>query len=179
MIKEITGEWPVNNNVTVEHPTKECSYMGLCAYPFCEHNLDCNPNTVNVDPIKKEVEVKKVGSVKQYFDYQEELNTLRDKISKIEDAQKEIYENIKTDITSVFLAYDYSDLDFKIILTQEGIKIELYVQIYNDYQVIHPINTKLFYNLDELMGVSCKMNICDRRKIGGNQVYTLELTYEL
>lgn len=176
MIKEINGEWEVNNNVHVEHPSKECSFGGLCAYPFCEHHMDCEKNkTIKSD--KKAV--KKMGSVKQYFNYQEELNNLKNKITKIEAAQKEIYENIKTDITSVFLAHDYDTLDFEIILTQDGIKIELYVKVYNDYKIIHPINTKLFHNLDELMNMSCEMNICDKRKINGNNMYTIELNYEL
>ena len=177
MIKEINGDWEMNQNVTVEHPTKECPYGGLCAYPFCENHLDCENGIVVKNPTAEEV--KKVGSVKQYFDYQKELNNLKNKIDKIEAAQKEIYENIKTDITSVLLAYDYDEMDFEILLTPDGIKIELYVKVYNDYKIIHPINTKLFQNLDELMGMSCGLNICDKRKLGGNNVFTLELNYEL
>lgn len=178
MIKKINGDWEVNDNVTVKHPVTDCVNGGLCSFPFCEHHLECENRK---DPVEhdKVMEVKTKGSVKQYFTYQEDLNKLKNKISKIEDAQKEIYKNIKTDVTSIFIAHDYNDMDFKVELTPEGIKIELYVKVYNDYQIIHPINTSLFNHLDELMGISGKMNICDRRKIDGNQVYTLELTYEL
>jgi len=180
MTGKIMGEWEINSDVNVKHSAIKCNHGGLCAYPFCEHKLDCTGNSEPTKeiPLNGE-EVKKLTGVKQYFDYQEELNNLKHKLTKIETAQKEIYDNIKTDITSIFIAYDYSDLDFKIKLTPDGIRIELQVKIYNDYEIVHQINTKLFRSLDDLMGMPGKMNIQGERKVAGNNVYTIELTYEL
>ena len=59
-------------------------------------------------------EVDNMSSIKQYFDYQKEINMINSKKDKLEKAQKELYNNIKTDIETVFLALDCEELGTKI-----------------------------------------------------------------
>lgn len=177
-MSKIEGEWEINNNVSVKHPTTKCPYGGLCAYPFCENGLQCTTLEFIMTE-DQDNKVNPVGSVKQYFVYQENLNNLKKKISKLENAQKGIYKNIKTDITSILLGYGFSDSDFEVQLTSDGIGISLFVKIFNDYQIVAGIPTSLFSNLDDLMGIPGKINIQGKKKIAGNQVYTLDIHYEL
>ena len=117
-------------------------------------------------------------SVKQYFEYQEELYTLNEKIDEIKTLRDDLQDGLKTEITSVLHAFNYNDFA-KIKLTKEGLTISLPVKIYNDYELIYKIDTKLFTYLNRLIGVSGKLNIINKHKEAGNTVYTLELIYEL
>ena len=117
-------------------------------------------------------------NVKQYFEYQEELNQLTMKMDKIKTLRDNLKDGLKTDITTVLLSYDYNDTA-KIKLTRTGLTITLPVKLYNDYEIIHKIDTELFTQLNKLMGITGKLNITGPHKEAGNQVYTLELIYNL
>lgn len=124
-------------------------------------------------------EVDNMSSIKQYFDYQKEINMINSKKDKLEKAQKELYNNIKTDIETVFLALDCEELGTKIELTKTGIEIYYSVRIKNDYGILYPLNTDLFTQLNNVIGVKGKLDIESKRYNGGNQVYHLILRYEL
>lgn len=117
-------------------------------------------------------------SVKKYFEYQEELNQLTMKMDEIKTLRDNLKDRLKTDITTVLLAFDYNDTA-KIKLTRTGLTINLPVKVYNDYEIIHKIDTDLFTQLNNLMGITGKLNISNKHKEAGNTVYTLELIYEL
>lgn len=176
-MSKIMGEWAVNQDVTVEHATHNCLHGGLCSYPFCENKLNCNRE--GEIAAADEEDVNKLTSVKQYFTYQEELNTLQSKINKLESAQKDIYDGIRVDITTVFLSHGYNTTDFEIELTSSGICITLYVKKFNDSQLVSGINTELFTHLNELMNMPGKINIVNDQVVAGNHVYAIELYYEL
>ncbi|MBQ6220046.1 MAG: hypothetical protein IJH63_00250 [Methanobrevibacter sp.] len=174
-----------------------------CYFPFCTNNLSCNfmPTNVviedndNVDeiitspvngelvePVKEEKEVEKVGcmtSVKQYFNYQEELTLVRRKLDDIIYEQKELGKEIKTDIRTVFTAYDIPNLTYDVELTGKGIRIKMYSKKYNNDELITPINTDLLLKLNKLIGMDALLNIQSERKVAGNHVHVLELIYEL
>ena len=124
-------------------------------------------------------EVDNMSSIKQYFDYQEEINTINNKKNKLEKAQKELYDNIKTDIETVFTAFDSWELGNEIKLTPEGIEIKYPVKIKNDYGLLYPLNTDLLTQLNNVIGVNGTLNIESERKFAGHKVYTLILTYKL
>ena len=117
-------------------------------------------------------------SVKQYFEYQEELNQLTMKMDEIKTLRDNLKDGLKTDITTVLLAFYYNDTA-KIKLTRTGLTINLPVKVYNDYEIIYKIDTDLFTQLNNLMGITGKLNISNKHKEAGNTVYTLELIYEL
>lgn len=117
-------------------------------------------------------------SVKQYFEYQEELNQLTMKMDEIKTLRDNLKDGLKTDITTVLFAFDYNDTA-KIKLTRTGLTINLPVKVYNDYEIINKIDTDLFTQLNNLMGINGELNISNKHKEAGNTVYTLELIYEL
>ena len=145
--------------------THTCITGEACSFPYCERDMKCirhKKEKDDVEPIKKldqenKKEANKVTSVNQYFNYQKEINMIEYKINKLREAQKEIYENIETDVRTVFLSADFHD-EFKVELKPNMIKIFLYLKKYNDYKIVHPIDIQLFRSLDELMGRSGELN---------------------
>lgn len=164
-----------------------------CKFPDCRHEMACEKTAEELQkylekenyfeepvPMTTESNVISEGdSVKKYFTYQEELNTLDDKTRKLKQAQENIFDKIKTDIETVFLAFEYDSINLKIELTEKGLKIIYPAKIYNDFEIIPPINTDLFTKLNELMGVTGMMNIENKTVLAGNHVYTIELIYDL
>ena len=119
-----------------------------------------------------------MNSIKQYFDYQKEINLINTKKDKLEKAQKELYNTIKTDIETVFFALDCDEVGTEIELTKKGIEINYPVRIFNDDSILYKINTDLFTQLNNLIGVHGKLNIENTRQYtGGNHVYMLKLIY--
>lgn len=124
-------------------------------------------------------EVDNMSSIKQYFDYQKEINMINSKKDKLEKAQKELYDNIKTDIETVFLALDCDEVGTKIELTKTGIEIRYHARIKNDYGILYPLNTDLFAQLNKVIGVKGKLDIEGKKYCYGDYVYPLVLRYEL
>lgn len=119
------------------------------------------------------------GSVKQYFTYQESINEYKNKLNKLESAQKDLIDEIKTDVETILIAYNYNELGTKIKITNKGLKIRIPVKVYNDYDICYKIDTDLFTQLNNLMGMNGRLNIENRTKYAGNMVYHIELIYEL
>lgn len=120
-----------------------------------------------------------ISSVKQYFNYQEDINMYKDKLSKLEDAQKDLMNDIKTDVEDILSTYNYNELGTEIKITNTGLKIRIPVKIYNDHDICYKIDTDLFTQLNNLMGMHGRLNIENKTKYAGNMVYHIELIYEL
>ena len=175
------------NNTTCKEVVRGCPVVkSSCQFPSCKLDMACektkeeldeflNKNN-NIIPMESEIVT---SSIKQYFDYQEEINTINNKKNKLEKAQKELYDNIKTDIETVFTAFDSWDLGNGIKLTPEGIEIKYPVKIKNDYGLLYPLNTDLFTQLNKVIGVNGTLDIESEREFAGHKVYTLILTYKL
>lgn len=140
----------------------------------------CNDEDEEVNETKAlKNEVDNMNSIKQYFDYQKEINMINSKKDKLEKAQKELYNHIKTDIETVFLALDCDEVGTKIELTKTGIEIYYPVRIKNDYGILYPLNTDLFTQLNKVIGVKGKLDIEGKKYCYGDYVYPLVLRYEL
>ena len=133
--------------------------------------------------INKEEEVENmsesIGSVNKYFNYQKDINMYKNKLTKLENLQKDLIDEIKTDVETILIAYNYNELGTKIKITNNGLKIRIPVKVYNDYDICYKIDTDLFTQLNKLMGMHGKLNIENKTKFAGDMVYHIELIYEL
>lgn len=193
-------KWDENNyrRLTDEGEVNQCSVTDtLCNFPYCENNLQCE-NTDERDTILenpkpvKEVSVdthERVGrctptptktksNSELFFECQKRLDKLAEEESEIENHKKTIFEKLKTDIETVFLALDCEELGTKIELTPRGLRISYPVHVLNDYQT-RLFDTDLFTQLNNVIGMTGKFSIGKEAKIGGNHNYMVELIYEL
>jgi len=182
-------KWSENNPQNeIGEVVNTCTIAGTnCFFPYCENDLSCDkkeehmtdkPVTVQpiIHPPKKEV--KPISNVKLYFQCQEKINRLDQQREKLIQEKEEIFQKVKTDIETVFLALDCEELGTNIELTKDGVKITYPVKVFNDYQSTL-IDTDLFTQLNNVMGRKGKLNIMKEIKTAGNYVRNIEINYSL
>lgn len=193
---KMVKKWSENitsENTTIQEVVNECQFpvddmITACLFPYCENELACeNDHLLDdiVEDSKEEVikvetlpESKVISNVEQYFQCQEKLNGLEEEKARLTQEKKKIFRKVKTDIETVFIALDCNELGTKVELTQSGIKIIYPVKVFNDYQSTL-IDTDLFTQLNNVMGMKGKLNMTGETKKAGNYIRILELIYEL
>ncbi len=188
-------KWDENNyrRLSDEGEVNHCSINEdeLCHFPFCEEDLKCEKDEpqVTAELITEDKHLERVGKCtttptgeksnsELFFECQKRLDKLAEEEREIENHKKEVFEKLKTDIETVFLALDCEELGTKIELTPRGLRISYPVHVLNDYQT-RLFDTDLFTQLNNVIGMTGKFSMGKEAKIGGNYNYMVELIYEL
>ena len=118
------------------------------------------------------------SKVDVYFELQERFNRLNRELVSVKEEKDSLLDDLRVDVDSVFVGVDFFD-DYKVELTDSGLRVSLFVKRFNDYRLVHPVPLALFGYLEDCMGVPGVLNIVGERKRSGNSVYELELIYEV
>ena len=162
-----------------------------CNFPYCENDLTCEKEETEVETVGVEAIQGPVGrctlvptklndesDINKFFQYQKRLNDLEKEKIELEKNKKEVFQKVKTEIETIFLALDCDELGTKIELTKNGLTISYPVRVLNDYQTML-LDTELFTQLNNLMGMTGKLNMVKSTKQAGNHVYILEIKFDL
>lgn len=181
------------NEAEIEHVEVYCGVtdeLTPCNFPYCENDLTCEKETevetVGVDAIQGPVgrctpvptKLNDESDINKFFQYQKRLNDLEKEKIELEKNKKEVFQKVKTEIETIFLALDCDELGTKIELTKNGLTISYPVRVLNDYQTML-LDTELFTQLNNLMGMTGKLNMVKSTKQAGNHVYILEIKFDL
>ena len=182
------------NEAEIEHVEVYCGVtdeLTPCNFPYCENDLTCEKEETEVETVGVEAIQGPVGrctlvptklndesDINKFFQYQKRLNDLEKEKIELEKNKKEVFQKVKTEIETIFLALDCDELGTKIELTKNGLTIRYPVRVLNDYQTML-LDTELFTQLNNLMGMTGKLNMVKSTKQAGNHVYILEIKFDL
>lgn len=184
------SEWPENQGEiqNVENYCEVCRTLNNdpvpCNFPYCTEDLACEKEPVIETPTETDNNISvddglsKESPVVEFFKYQKRLNDLEKEKSELEKNKNEVFQKVKTDIQTIFIALDCEELNTKIELTKTGLRISYPLHVVNDYQT-RLLDTDLFTQLNKLIGMTGKLNMVNSEKQAGNYVYVLEIDYDL
>lgn len=189
-------KWKENKTLNITEIVNTCEKTKEpCKFPYCEMDLACETKTLqeamdetteepapNTDENKNTNTTitvdKPADNVAVFFECQNQINQLNQEKTRLEKAKKEAFDKLKTDIQTVFIALDCEDFGTKITLTDKGLNISYPVRVFNKYQTTL-VDTDLFTQLNNLMGMKGKLSMAEETKVAGNFVRIIELIYEV
>ena len=192
-------KWQENVTEDIHGPINETVSIctdgeSACFFPFCEEDLACDERitlqeAIDRDNLKEETVEKATiqttenvdkpaNTVAGFFECQKQLNQLEEEKQRLKKEKAELFNKLKVDIETIFLALDCEELGTKITLTDKGLNISYPVRVFNKYQTTL-VDTDLFTQLNKLLGMKGKLSMAEETKVAGNMVRVIELIYEI
>lgn len=191
-------KWQENVTEDIHGPIKETVSIctdgeSACFFPFCEEDLACDEYITLQEAMDRDKELqveeetvpqttitedKPANTVAGFFECQKQLNQLDLEKQRLKKEKAELFNKLKVDIETIFLALDCEELGTKITLTDKGLNISYPVRVFNKYQTTL-VDTDLFTQLNKLLGMKGKLSMAEETKVAGNMVRVIMLIYEI